>query len=505
MPQPQTTFHFIVSTAIDAGLIAHRIGFPEYSYFFVLEDFIPLLSDLGRVTRVTDAKNEVDALYKSSQELGEKCIFLNFTAPQNLISDIQCPTAHVFAWEFNTLPTETWLEDGLQDWRAALAKHSCAITHSHYAKKAITDEMGFDFNVAVIPSPVWNKFDDERAVISDREPIKSTYLHFHGRLFDTKQLELFMEYDAFQKTQQCIEVTDLPPTPKVGDNPGLHRNNPLKDLLRAATPPILWQPLSRLYQTHIREQSQKTKEENALVTSAASQKESINHQTEFNEDDRPNAVRLDGVIYTSIFNPLDGRKNWRDMVSAFIWANKSNKDATLIIKAPKLDVDDFINPLIDFLKRFIPFDCRVIVIKAFLNHDEYRTLMEATTYYINTSYGEGQCLPLMEYLSAGIPAIAPDSTALADYINADIAFVIKSHAEPSTWQHDPRLSYRALRYRIDWMDLVKGFEESYRLAKTDSNKWRDMGHAAGIRMESHASIQSGRQELRRFLDSAFAV
>ena len=28
-------------------------------------------------------------------------------------------------------------------------------------------------------------------------------------------------------------------------------------------------------------------------------------------------LSLDGVIYTSVFNPYDGRKNWRDMIGAF--------------------------------------------------------------------------------------------------------------------------------------------------------------------------------------------
>jgi glycosyltransferase involved in cell wall biosynthesis len=212
-------------------------------------------------------------------------------------------------------------------------------------------------------------------------------------------------------------------------------------------------------------------------------------------------IKLDGVVYTSIFNPLDGRKNWQDMISAFVWAHKTNKDATLVVKTPKLDIHDFVDPLIEFLKRFLPFDCRIVALMAFLDDSQYRALLNASTYYLNTSVAEGQCLPLMEYLSAGVPAIAPATTALADYMSPDMSFVVPAHAEPTNWQHDPRFAYRAIQYRLDWLKLVEALDESRRLAKTDPEGWRRMGAAAAERMKTHCSLDAAEARMRAFLKS----
>ena len=486
--------NFLVHSATDGRVISERVGFPEYSYYFVLKDFLPVLERLGTVRVVADPAEEVDVLFDSFAARGERALFLNFTAPHNMAATFRCPTVHVFAWEFDTLPTESWCEDGLQDWRAALRVHRAAITHSEYAKAAITDAMGPRFPVAAVPCPVWDNFDVERRTADTRSSVKSTMLFFEGRVFDTRQIEFFVDMNVHSARGGKSLIEADKPAP-----PALQHRSQLRRVLQDLTPPLLWRALQR-------------------VRGGGQEAADDTYATDFNTDDvaseaaaslaasgiakQTNAIALEGVVYTSIFNPLDGRKNWRDMISAFVWAHKKNADATLVLKTPNLDAKDFIDPLTDFLKRFLPFDCRIVVVKAFLDDKKYKELLNATTYYVNTSFGEGQCLPLMEYLSAGVPALAPDTTALADYMKAGMSFVIPSHAEPSTWQHDPRLSYRALRYRVDWLKLVDAFVESRALAVADEEAWRRMGAAAAVRMKSHCSREAAEIGLRAFLDSA---
>src|SRR5690606_10327903 len=124
-----------------------------------------------------------------------------------------------------------------------------------------------------------------------------------------------------------------------------------------------------------------------------------------------------GVVYTSIFNPADGRKNWETMLTAFCWAFRETEDATLIIKVSANQIVFFSDQVIDVLRRLRPFKCRIVIIKAFLEGEQYGRLLASTAYYVNTSYGEGQCLPLMEFLSSGIPALAPVNSAMADYMS----------------------------------------------------------------------------------------
>src|SRR5207253_2984059 len=44
------------------------------------------------------------------------------------------------------------------------------------------------------------------------------------------------------------------------------------------------------------------------------------------------ALELTGVVYATVLNPFDGRKNWEDLLSGFLWALRDRADATLVIK-----------------------------------------------------------------------------------------------------------------------------------------------------------------------------
>ena len=47
-------------------------------------------------------------------------------------------------------------------------------------------------------------------------------------------------------------------------------------------------------------------------------------------------------------------------------------------------------------------------------------------------------MPLMEFMSAGRPVIAPRHTAMADYIDESSAFIVASSPEHNVWPDDPR-------------------------------------------------------------------
>ena len=462
-------YTFLVYSQINSATISHSVGVPEYSYYFVLKDFLPLLEKLGDVRVLDDPAIQADQIYNELKSQNKKCLFLNFTAPQNMLQDIECPTVHVFAWEFDTIPTESWNNDIRNDWRVPLSALQSAITHSGYARTAIKNALGDDFPVAVIPCPVWDRMAGEREKIPARTPTKSASLLLEGRIYDTGTMEMFYDLKSWHAlTQPETETTKFLQGGRA--------------FVANLTKQILRQPI---------EDNAKAP---ATLTDAPTEAEIDIYTIEQTHD-----IDLNGIIYTSIFNPIDGRKNWQDMISAFIWAHKENKDAVLILKTPKLDVHDFAEPLTEFLSRFRPFNCRIIILMAFLDDAQYHTLLNATTYYVNTSFGEGQCLPLMEFLSAGIPALAPATTALEDYITDDISFVLPAHPEPSTWQHDPRLSYRALRWRTDWLELVDAYQRSYALAKTDPAKWQQMSMAAAAQMKNHCSLGAAEKNMTDYL------
>lgn len=99
---------FLVYSAMNAETVVHNLGEPEYSYYFVLREFMPFLQRLGEVVVIADPAREVDTLYREALERGERCIFLSFSPPHLTRRDLACPTIPVFAWEFSSMPGETW-------------------------------------------------------------------------------------------------------------------------------------------------------------------------------------------------------------------------------------------------------------------------------------------------------------------------------------------------------------------------------------------------------------
>jgi glycosyltransferase involved in cell wall biosynthesis len=218
------------------------------------------------------------------------------------------------------------------------------------------------------------------------------------------------------------------------------------------------------------------------------------------QEDTQTRVRFDGVVYTSVFNPLDGRKNWKDLVTAFCWAFRDTSDATLILKIVQKDQAAYVEELVLTLFRLAPFKCRVLAFHSYLEDDEYENLIGATSYYVNTSNCEGLCLPLMEFMGRGIPVIAPSHTGMADYIDTNVAFVTRSSLEHNVWPQDPGRFFKTMRYRLNWESLLDNFRNSYHFAKATPEQHAAMGFRAQRRIKEYCSIHTVKKQLRLFLD-----
>jgi hypothetical protein len=210
-------------------------------------------------------------------------------------------------------------------------------------------------------------------------------------------------------------------------------------------------------------------------------------RTTANPSSPPRTLRLEGVIYTSILNPYDSRKNWRDLTTGFVWAFRNTPTATLLLKLTRFDLEDGLLPVSQHLSTLGQFACRVVLIQGLLPELTYRALIDATSYAVNTAYGEGQCLPLMEYMSAGRPAVAPAHSAMLDYVSPANSFVIRSEPALTHWPHDERVAQRCLHYRISFADYVRQCRESYRVARDDAHAYTRMSAAATSAMKLFCS------------------
>jgi SAM-dependent methyltransferase len=406
-------------SAFDERTIARNLGAAEYSYWFVRKAFRPVLKTFGTVVPVADPEREVNKICESARRDGEDCVFFSFSAPQCTPVGLACPTIPVFAWEYDTIPNETWNNNPLEDWRKVFSRTGLAITHSIYSVDTTQRAMGKDFPIWSIPAPVY----DRTAALGDNAK------GYHPRV----------DLDVTAAIVVDIGRTNL----------------------------ALFAP-DRINTDGARALMMLRKEASGQTVGTRT-------------------IPLKGVIYTAIFNPADGRKNWLDMTAGFIWAFRDTPDAVLILKATHTDILQAVLPILEHVRSLGPFRCRIILLHGLLSDDAYRGLIAATSYAVNTSDGEGQCLPLMEFMAAGRPAVAPRHTAMLEYVTPENSFVIASHGRPAFWPHDDRQAMRCLKQTISFASLVGAFRESYRVARTEPDRYARMSAAANASIAAFCS------------------
>jgi glycosyltransferase involved in cell wall biosynthesis len=418
----------IIHSETNQHTIVQNLGRSEYSYYFVLKEYRPVLERLGRVVEVSDPQTQVDALYLDCLSRGEDCVFLSFSPPHCTPVHLACPTLPVFAWEFSTLPDEPFAGEPRNDWRSVLRASGAAITHSSYTVNAVREAMGADYPIVAVPAPVWDRFAARGAQLPHQPLASQVKLKIKGVLADSRQLDLQAFGPAHLRTKGGIDF-DAPP--------------------------------------------------------------------------REHELILDGVIYTSVFNPSDGRKNWEDMLSAFCVTFRDVEDATLVFKLTHHDAKEALTDILHHLYKNQSYRCRIVLIYGYLADADYERLVQATRYVVNTAYGEGQCLPLMEFMSCGKPAVAPRTTAMIDYLDADNAFIIETTEELTAWPHDPRKAFRTLRYITNWASLCAAYRASYEVAKNDPQRYAQMSAHAVTSLEKFCSQATAEQRLKVFFAELF--
>jgi hypothetical protein len=211
-------------------------------------------------------------------------------------------------------------------------------------------------------------------------------------------------------------------------------------------------------------------------------------------------LTLGGVIYTSVFNPADGRKNWKDLVHTFCWAFRDKENATLLLKLAHHDPAFALREVWREVERVQGKACRVILLHGYLDQQGYRALISASHYVLNSSYGEGQCLPLTEFMACGRPAIAPLHTAMRDYLDDNTGFPFGCSLEWTHWPHDFRAMKRTYRYRIDCEDMIRALKDSHAVSTTDWHRYMSLGQQARARTEAYCSLDTVTDTLGKFVD-----
>ena len=483
----------LVYSEVNAETIASSMGLSEYSYYFVLKEFLPVLRSLGEVLIVKDPMQEVDRLHAEACKAGVRCVFLPFTPLHKTPLGLKCPTVPLLAWEFDTIPNEYWLGDRVQDWRYGLRRCGRAITHSQLTVKAIREQMGEEYPVVSVPAPVWDKYAALRQRLAGQGRQESVSLKMGSCvLFDSQDPSQVRYWPDWQTVSASVA--------------GARGESDANSAVGESLPTVRQQSLLRITYRYLLEwygQVGRKLPREWLGLSEAMQpppKASV-LPPQLMELWQPGAHCLDlsGVVFVSMFNPRDGRKNWADMLTAFCIAFRDCSDATLVFKLGSNEYQEEMSEMLLCMARLPKFSCRVVVLHGFLEGEAFEGLIEASHFVVNASYGEGQCLPLMEFLSCGRPAVAPRNSAMLDYMDEQVGFVVDGWADPAVWPHDPREAYRGLRQQVSWESLVQAYRDAYQCVREMPERYAELSTNAVERMRSHCSRQVAEASLKSFL------
>ncbi|EJM04871.1 MULTISPECIES: glycosyltransferase [unclassified Pseudomonas] len=520
--------NFILYSDVNDRSISQSLGRPEYSYYFVLKAYRPVLESLGRVHVVTST-DDVDPLYLQLRQADQECLFLSFAPPHKTPIGLQCPMVCVIAWEYDSIPTEYAGDDVRQDWRQTLARHGRVITLSTHTAQAIRRSLGEDFPVLVLPTPLWERFAQVRRDCPSVPVNPGTTLQIKGCIIDSRALGLSADgliapilREPELQTPQVIEpvpepIAEPPPALTLRRRAFITKHYLIAGY-RAVTVASEHRPLfllkhnllqwyreavSDLLPGSVREEHRELPDpivEAITPAPAVSEMPVLAEHPQASLPDTSQHVQIDvsGVVYVSVFNPEDGRKNWHHLITAFCWAMRDVDDATLVLKITQNDLSSYYVHLITLLSQLSPFACRVVVMHGYLEEEEFARLYGAASFYVNASRCEGLCLPLMEFMSCARPVIAPNHTAMGDYIDERVAFIVKSSREPTIWPEDPRILYRTLRHRPDWGSLKTAYEDSYAMAKNHPEAYQAMAAAAAERMREYCGFTPVQQRAEAF-------
>ena len=134
------------------------------------------------------------------------------------------------------------------------------------------------------------------------------------------------------------------------------------------------------------------------------------------------------IIYISVFNPEDPRKNVETLIQVFASFSYNNSNSYLILKCnTELKSAALRLLLVSRIASTVSMNCdNIIFLCDDLSVNQLADLYRLCDFYLCLSHGEGQNLPLQESMACGCIPVSVENTAMSDCVTANSGFVIKS-------------------------------------------------------------------------------
>lgn len=451
---------------------AGALGQAGYSYDYVLKAFLPLLELYGEVARIDRPESRLEFAARRLAGRGLMPVQLSFRPLGEAYLSPRAENVVFPFWEFPDVPADDDMDNPRRNW-VRIANHaSLILVASQFTANTLT-RSGVTTPVRVVPVPVSPAYFE----LADWRREKSVSIDCRAY------------------------VLEQPDVPRL--RPADPESRPGTDSLAFRLKNAVRSQARRLWLDGIKPRLPLRLSKTLVAAKDAAKKAWQEGETEL--PFAAGQLNLSGIVYTAILNPDDKRKNWQDLLTAFLLTLGDRDDATLVLKlivsypAPVREVLAF------YQKLGLAHRAKIVLVTDYLADAQMLELVSASTYYVNTSRAEGACLPLADHLAAGRPGIAPAHTALADYFDAWVGFVIQSHPEPCSWPDDPTGRLRTTWHRMVWSSLCEQLATSYDVAKTRPEVYQQLSAQARSRMRSWAGADAVWPRLRDALDLAANV
>ncbi|HEV3003051.1 MAG TPA: hypothetical protein VGX78_01255 [Pirellulales bacterium] len=455
----------VITSSFAASDMPARCGDNCYSYYFVQRAFAPLLTEWGEVHEVSRPEAELAPAIAALGRAGRAPAHLSFLPLQYVELAPSVPNVAFPFWEYPDVPNCDVAGNPRNNWPRVAEKLALILTACDFTRDALL-RAGVRVPIHVVPVPIAGRYFE----IDDWRPDERVVL----------------ECPCYVLPQEDAPGTTGQERPAAT---GLAAR--ARGAYRRQVRPRMPAPLDRLLSTAGR----------TLLGRAESPPPPDPFPLPYAVSER---LELSGVVYTSIFNPFDERKNWQDLLAAFLTATREWDDVTLVLKlaVSKSMAREGLHRVLSYHQRLgLRHRSRLAVISEYLSDDQMAALARASTYYLNASRGEGACLPLQDSLAAGRPAVTPAHTAMAEYIDERLAFVVASHSKPTHWSWDPERRVTTSWHCVECADLERQIRASRETAIREPSRYRDMAQEARARMSGFAGPDSVRPRLAEALGS----
>jgi hypothetical protein len=441
-----------------------NLGTPGYSYDIVAQLYVPLFQRWGEVIPVARDGRALAEAAQAARSRGLEPIHVSFVPFQDVCLTDSAPNVVVPAWEYPDVPNHAFDGNPQNDWLATSERCDLVIVGGPYTVETFR-RGGIRRPICVVPVPT-----------------PTDYFALPRWQYGATTLLGCSAY--------VFAHDDTPQTPAAPPPQGSRLRAFLRTRGRLAYRNWVKPLVPPAVHTGLR---------------AAARVLARRSLDPFGREHRRGTLELSGVVYTSIFNPADGRKNWEDMLSGFLTALGDCADATLVFKLITK------NP--QWLERIAEYyrcldrrhACKVVFVTDYLSDQQMFDLCRASTYCLTTTRAEGNCLPVMNYLAAGRPVISPCHTAISDYFSDRMGFVLQTHPEPAIWPHDSSLRFKTTWGRLVWPSLLEQLRHSYEVARGDPEGYEALAATGREKMHGWAHPEAVWERLRAALDLAASL